>query len=193
MDTPVASARIITRLLTAALAVLVSLSLQAETAGCVSFKTLVPGELSATHRIANRVCQAAQSSPSEYSAVMLELWSDEGAHQVHEPPLPGDGLISKAANIKATRDRDALSYQLMPDFHFEQVDGKVVGNSFWIFYRRVGTLANGKKVSSPIAGRFILRDEKIIDVRLSIDLSTLTEFIAAQREWMARKEKASAE
>jgi hypothetical protein len=179
----------ITKIL-AALVMFVCLPVQA---GCPSFQTVPQDEFTMTHQIANRVCQAALSSPQDYSAVMMELWSDEGANQVHEPPLPGDGLISKEDNIKATRDRDALSYQLMKDFHYEQVDGKVVGNSFWIFYRRVGTLANGTKISSPIAGRFILQDQKIVDVRLTIDLSTLTEFIAAQREWAASKASTQAE
>lgn len=155
---------------------------------CPSLQGLKPEQLTPTHAIANRLCTQAIRSPEAYSKAVDELWAEAGVQMNHEPPLPGDGLISRAANSKASAARDALSYQLMPDYRFEDVDGKVVGSSFWIFYTRVGTLKNGKVMASPIAGRFLTDAGKITDVRLTIDLSTLSDFIAAQRAWMASQQ-----
>jgi len=169
-----------------AIIALTSTSLRAEPSGCPSLKDVPEAELTETHRIANRVCAAAQSSPTEYSKVMIGLWSDDGVNQVHEPGLPGDGMIFPQDNVKTVEVRDAESYKLMPDFRLENVDGKVLGDSFWIFYNRVGTLANGKKINVPIAARLILRAGKIVDARLTIDLSTMTDYIAAQRELAAK-------
>ena len=169
-----------------AIIALTSMSVWAEPSGCPSLKNVADAELTETHRIANRVCAAAQSSPTEYSKAIIDLWSDDGVNQVHEPALPGDGIISKQDNMKAIEVRDAESYKLMPDFRFENVDGKVLGNSFWIFYNRVGTLANGKNINIPIAARLQLRAGKIVDARLTIDLSTMTDYIAAQRELAAK-------
>jgi len=106
----------------------------------------------------------------------------------HEPALPGDGLISREANHKASIARDKLSYELMPDYRLEQVDGKVVGSALWIFYTRVGTLDNGKVMASPIAARFLTEAGRIVDVRLTIDLSSLSDFMAAQKALMSGKQ-----
>lgn len=172
-----------------AIIALTSMFSRAEPAGCPSLKNMPDAELTETHRIANRVCAAAQTSPTEYSKAIIGLWSDDGVNQVHEPSLPGDGVISKQDNMKAAEVRDAESYQLMPDFRLENVDGKVLGDSFWIFYNRVGTLATGKKINIPIAARLLLRSGKIVDARLTIDLSTMTDYIAAQRELAAKSKQ----
>lgn len=150
-------------------------------AGCPSLKTVARENLTEIHEMANNLCAAAITSPAEYSLAVDALWSDTGVQMNHEPALPGDGLITREANLKASMARDELSYKLMPDYRFEEVDGKVVGPAFWIFYKRVGTLKNGKVVASPIAGRFLTREDRIVDARLTIDLSTLSEFIAAQK------------
>ncbi|MBU3950412.1 MAG: hypothetical protein KJ882_02980 [Proteobacteria bacterium] len=158
--------------------------------GCPSLANMSDDALTQTHKMANKVCAAAMTSPETYSIAVTDLWSDSGANIIHEPNgLPGDGMVSKEDNENASKARDSVSYELMPDFHLDRVDGKVVGTTFWIFYHRVGTLATGKKLDAPIAGRFITRDGKIVDVRLTIDFSTLTDFIAAQREWAAKNVK----
>lgn len=157
--------------------------------GCPSLASIAPAQLTETHRIANHLCDAARQSPEAYSDAVDKLWAETGAQMNHEPALPGDGLISREANHKASLARDALSYQLMPDYRLTQVDGKVVGEAFWIFYTRVGTLKNGKVMASPIAGRFLTQANKIVDVRLTIDLATLSDFIAAQRALAATKTK----
>lgn len=176
--------RIINTIFSLLLSSLISTQAQAEFVpqGCPSLKNLEPQYLSETHKIANSLCTAAMASPEDYSSAVDALWSEDGVQMNHEPPLPGDGLKTQKANRDASIARDQLSYQLMPDYRLEEVDGKVVGTSFWIFYKRVGTLKNGKVMASPIAGRFHTKDGKITDVRLTIDLSTLSDFIAAQRK-----------
>lgn len=155
--------------------------------GCPSLANVPDDALTQTHKMANTLCAAAIESPESYSVAVTELWSDNGANMTHEPnSLPGDGMVSKQDNDKASKARDSISYALMPDFHLDQVDGKVVGTTFWIFYHRVGSLGKGKKLDAPIAGRFLTQNEKIVDVRLAIDFSTLADFIAAQREWAAK-------
>jgi hypothetical protein len=158
--------------------------------GCPSLANVSDAALTQTHKMANKLCAAAIASPEAYSMAVTELWSDSGVNMIHEPSsLPGDGMVSKENNENASKARDRVSYTLMPDFHLDRVDGKVVGTTFWIFYHRVGSLASGKKFNAPIAGRFITQGEKIVDVRLTIDFSTLTDFIAAQREWAAKNGK----
>lgn len=156
--------------------------------GCPSLANIPNESLTQTHKMANKLCAAAIKSPESYTLAVTDMWSDNGANMVHEPSgLPGDGMISKADNAKASKLRDSVSFELMPDFHLDHVDGKVVGSTFWIFYNRVGSLVTGKSFDAPIAGRFITRDGKIVDARLTIDFSTLTDFITAQREWAAKK------
>ena len=167
-----------------------SASVTQTSSGCPSLANIPEDALTQTHKMANKVCTAAMISPAAYTMAMTDLWSDSGANMVHEPNgLPSDGMISKEDNENASKARDSISHQLMPDFHLAQVDGKVVGTTFWIFYHRVGSLATGKQLNAPIAGRFITRDGKVVDARLTIDFSTLTDFIAAQREWAAKKVK----
>lgn len=166
---------------------LMTIAVMAEPAdsGCPSLKAVAQENLTPTHKIANSLCTAAMSSPETYSQAVDALWADVGVQMNHEPALPGDGLITREANLKASLARDELSYQLMPDYRLAEVDGKVVGSAFWIFYTRVGTLKNGKVMASPIAGRFLTQEGRITDVRLTIDLSTLSDFIAAQKALMA--------
>lgn len=104
-----------------------------------------------------------------YAQALASCWDEQPVDVTHEPPLPMDRPMDRAAMLTERRQLDSAFAALMPDFKYDNIYSRVVGDVIYLFCDQVGTLAAGTAIRSPLCSRFTVDDGRIKKVVLGID------------------------
>ncbi|MDB5422961.1 MAG: hypothetical protein JWQ29_377 [Phenylobacterium sp.] len=149
--------------------------------------TLSPAEKAQVQAIADRLRKGAQKSPEEYSKVLLDIWSEDGAALKHDPAFPSDTTLSKATIAKGQQGKDALFRKAIPDYAYKNVDTRVLGDRIYLSYDQVGTMPDKSRLFSTIVTRMTIRDGKMVEAVVAVDPEQAAPMMALQRSMAARK------
>lgn len=131
-----------------------------------------------TAEIAEELLTALRRGSSDYGQALASRWDNEAVDLSHEPPLPMDGMKTREQMLGHRSIIDEAFRALMTDFHYADIDAKVIGNVIFVFYEQRGTLPDGNALRSPLCTRIQIEGGLISCVKLTIDVeanATLTE------------------
>ncbi|WP_404477515.1 hypothetical protein [Novosphingobium sp. BL-52-GroH] len=129
--------------------------------------------------IADHLVSALRAGGPVYADALTEYWGDGAVDLVHEPALPMDAPMTVATMRQERATIDRAFYLLMPDFHYEAIEAKVIGAVVFLFCDQCGTLANGTTIRSPLCTRLTIEQGRIVKVVLGIDLDANAPLTAA--------------